>query len=117
METIIAEIAQDVYVVLGPGHSEIVYCRAIGIGLQRRGIVYETEKTMPVTYMDSQVGTCRLDLVIGGLVVELKCVSAMTNMHKTQLRRYLNLLGLLRGMLVNFGPNGLDMVYVEKECV
>jgi len=33
------------------------------------------------------------------------------------LRRYLNLLGLLRGMLVNFGPNGLDMVYVEKECV
>jgi GxxExxY protein len=113
MELAIQEIAQDVLDALGLGHSETLYGRAIGIGLQRRGIHYETEKTVAVSYLGSQVGTCRLDLVVGDLIVELKCVASLNTAHRTQLKRYLALLELRRGLLVNFSPMGLEIAFVE----
>lgn len=113
MEQAIQEIAQNVYDVLGIGHSEIVYSRAIGVGLQRRAIAYETEKIVAVSYLGSQVGTCRLDLVVDDVVVELKCAANLNAQHRVQIRRYLKILNLRRGVLINFGPNGLEIAFVD----
>lgn len=110
--SIIIRIAKDVFASIGPGHSEALYCRAIGVGLQKEGITYEYEKTVPVNYMDVQVGTCRLDIVVDGFVLEMKSVNILTPLHTTQLKRYLNILNLQRGMLVNFGPTGVDVMLV-----
>ena len=112
MCSIIIRIAKDVFTSLGAGHSEALYCRAIGVGLQKEGILYEYEKTVPVVYMGVQVGTCRLDMVIDGFVVEMKSVNTITPLHTIQLRRYLCLLNLSRGMLVNFGPTGVEVMLV-----
>jgi len=117
MEKKITTIARDVFYKLGPGHSETVYGRAIGVGLQKNGILYECEKTMPVTYLDVQVGTCRLDLVVDGIVVELKCVASVTAAHRLQLKRYLANLDLKRGMLVNFGPANVQVEVLVHEQV
>lgn len=115
MEITIQEIAQSVLDVLGFGHSETVYSRAIGVGLQRKGISYETEKTVAVSYLGSQVGTCRLDLVVGDLIVELKCVGSLNSSHRSQLKRYVGLLNLRRGILINFSPNGLEIAFVDGD--
>lgn len=115
MEIMIQEIAQNVLDVLGIGHSEAVYSRAIAVGLQRKGISYETEKTVAVSYLGSQVGTCRLDLVVGDLIIELKSVLSLNCGHRNQLKRYVGLLNLRRGILINFSLNGLEIAFVDGD--
>ena len=48
----ICQIAQDVYRVLGSGHPEIVYDRAMQVGLRLEGIKYESQKVIELKYRD-----------------------------------------------------------------
>lgn len=89
---------------LGEAHSESCYHKALEVELRKRGIDYESEVQVPINYRNHCVGTVRPDLIISHqLVVELKAVPQLLPNHRQQLAKYMRLLGLQRGIVVNFG--------------
>ena len=88
---------------LGPGMSEGVYSRACRIELDRRGISFEAEKSVPVTYRGRLLCHQRIDLFVDGqLVVEVKSVEQIHPVHVAQVVSYLRLTRTRIGLVVNF---------------
>ncbi|MBC8506144.1 MAG: GxxExxY protein [Anaerolineales bacterium] len=99
----------DVHNNLGPGLSEDIYERATIIELKKREIPYEHQKVINVVYKGQQIGTYRLDLVIDKkIVLELKAVSTLNDLHKQQLKTYLKASNLRLGILINFGSKSVE---------
>ena len=94
----------EVHNTLGPGFVESVYEEALAYELELRGIPFERQKVVTVRYKERVVGTHRLDLVVDGKVLlELKAVSALTDVFKQQMLSYLKATRLKLGILINFG--------------
>lgn len=94
----------EVHNTLGPGFVESVYEEALAYELELRGITFERQKTVKVTYKGRVIGIHRLDLVVDGkIVLELKAVSELTDVFKQQLLSYLRAASLRLGILINFG--------------
>ncbi len=88
---------------LGPGFAESIYEQALRIELSKRGIPFESQKPIQVRYDDQVVGNHVLDLLVAGeLVVELKAVSGLEDVHCAQVRSYLRATGAKVGLLMNF---------------
>ena len=88
---------------LGPGFLESIYKRAMHIELNARGISYEVEKAITVEYRGIKIEGQRCDLIVEGvIVVELKAVSRLDDVHRAQLTSYLRTTGLRGGLLINF---------------
>jgi GxxExxY protein len=107
----IKSIAKDVYRVLGSGFSEEVYDRAMQVGLRLAKLKYENQKVVELTYKDHYVGEGYPDLIVrlgrDKIVVELKAVSGQLGAsEEQQLRNYLRILKIKRGLLVNFQQPG-----------
>ena|SRR5829696_7973660 len=95
--------AQMVHRVLGPGFPERIYQRAMCLELTERGLTFESEKRVVVPYKGRTVGTHRLDLVIaGGVIVELKVIPRVLEVHRRQVLSYLKATGLRLGYVLNF---------------
>jgi len=100
-QTIGAAIA--VHKVLGPGYFESIYKKAMHVELTVQGIAYESEKAVVVKYRDVEISGHRIDLVVRGLiVVELKAVKRLEDVHRAQVISYLKTTGLNGGLLLNF---------------
>ena len=100
----VEEAADAVYTALGEGHSESVYEATMGVELRFRDILYEVEKNVEIIYRGVPVGMSRLDLYVDQqLVVELKAVSSISKGHASQVQAYMRTLGVLSGLVVNFG--------------
>ena len=113
---VIKEIAENVYMELGSGHSESVYARALCIGLQKQAISLEAEKVFPLTYLNEYIGFCRPDIIVEKtIVIEVKCLSQIGLTQRHQLLRYLRLPILRKGILINFGPHQVDFFYSHEE--
>lgn len=94
----------EVHNTLGPGFVESVYEEALAYELELHGIPLERQKTITVLYKGRVVGTHRLDLVVDGkIVLELKAISALSDVFKQQMLSYLKATGLKLGILINFG--------------
>ena len=88
---------------LGPGFVEAVYQKAMCIALTNRSIKYETQKAVTVFFEGCEAGIHRLDMVIENeIVVELKAVKCLNEVHEKQLRSYLKASNLKVGLLLNF---------------
>ena len=95
--------AVDVHKALGAGFVEPIYQKAMEVALQHRGIPYERQKEVEVFFEDVSVGLQRLDLVVDvRIILELKAVKALEDIHFAQLRSYLRATGLRVGLLLNF---------------
>ena len=96
--------AIEVHKELGPGLLESAYQRALAHELGLRKIPFEPQKLCPVQYKDLIIdGACRLDFPISGLVVvELKTVDALLEVHDAQVLTYLKFTGCHIGLLLNF---------------
>lgn len=71
--------------------------------MRHRQIPYEEQKEIFIFFEQENVGFHRLDLVVGGdIVVELKAVKALEDIHYAQLKSYLKATGLRMGLLLNF---------------
>jgi GxxExxY protein len=106
-ETIGAAIA--VHRVLGPGFMEAIYRKAMCIELQSRGIAFETERPITVKYRSVDLPGQRIDLIVGNaIVVELKAVVRLDEVHRAQLISYLKSMGLRGGLLINFRVDRLQ---------
>lgn len=100
----IMEIAFEVHNGLGPGFTEDIYERAFILELTARNIPFAQQKPVEVYYKDQLMGIYRLDLVIDEkVIVELKAITALADIHKQQLLSYLKATGLRLGILINFG--------------
>ena len=103
MEQIIGDIAHDIWNKLGPGYSESVYHSAFEVGLRSLGIYYETERIIPVFYSGQNVGHVRADLIVNNsIVLELKSVGKLSDVHRIQIKNYIKLLNIEVGFLINF---------------
>ncbi len=106
-EAALREIAEDVYKDLGSGHDEKVYHRAMEVDLRMRGIEYDSERVLELRYKEHYVGENYADLVVGSgsdtIVVELKAATCkMGAPEEQQLRKYMRILGMEKGLLINF---------------
>jgi len=93
----------EVHRQLGPGFLEGVYHRAVALELHKRKISHESRKHIPVSYKGHQLADQYLDLVVEQcVVVEIKAVAQLEEIHGSQLVSYLRASGLRAGLLVNF---------------
>ena len=89
---------------LGPGLLESAYEECLCRELSIRGLTFERQKPLAVSYKGVKLDCgYRLDVVVGGLVIlELKAVDQVEPIHEAQLLTYLKLSGLKLGILINF---------------
>jgi GxxExxY protein len=95
--------AMEVHTRLGPGLAERLYEDALLYELSRAGLAVRRQVVVRVPYKDIVLSELRLDLVVGGgVVVELKCVEHVSDLHLAQLLGYLRAGGMPVGLLINF---------------
>lgn len=110
--------AYKVYNTLGFGFLESVYKKAMVIEIQKNGLTVEDEKALKVYYDDQVVGEFYADLFVEQeIVIELKSVQTLVKDHEVQLVNYLNALEKEIGLLVNFGPKGVEVKRKYREPV
>ena len=109
MVTRVVDCAYTVHRELGPGFREKIYKRAFCLELQSRGLAFECEKRIEVNYKQWQIPGQQVDLIVAGIVlVEIKAVPKLTELHRCQVRSYLKTLGLQIGLLVNFNTELIE---------
>jgi GxxExxY protein len=114
----IIEAAIAVHRELGPGFLESIYESAMKTALRHRGIVYEAQKEVTVLFEGEEAGVHRLDLMVeNAVVVELKAVKALEDIHFAQVRSYLKATGLHVGLLMNFNAPRLVVKRVVLDYI
>jgi len=107
---IIIGAAYAVYNQLGFGFLESVYKKAMIIELAKNNLKVEKERPLKVYYDGQVIGDFYVDLFVEDeIVVELKSVQNLAKEHEVQLVNYLNGLRKEIGLLINFGPSGVDV--------
>jgi GxxExxY protein len=102
--------AIEVHKALGSGFLESIYEASLIVELHRGGLRVEQQKPLPVYYREVLVGEHRLDLLVENLiVVELKAISALEDIHFSIVRSYLKAAGLEHGLLPNFATMPLTV--------
>jgi GxxExxY protein len=113
VEQISAEIigaALAVHKELGPGFLESIYHAAMRVSLTHRSIPFESQFPVDVHFEGDVVGRARIDLVVANQVVlELKAVESLRDVHFVQLKSYLRATGLHIGLLFNFNASTLTI--------
>ncbi len=96
--------AIEVHRALGPGLLENAYKECLEYELKESGLVVEKEKAIPIIYGDVQLDCgYRIDLLVENkIVLELKSVEALTDVHLAQVLTYLKLGDFELGLLMNF---------------
>src|SRR5205085_7050678 len=95
--------AIEVHRLLGPGYLESVYEEALCVELGLCNIPFTRQYPIAVSYKGCMVGEGRLDVLVDEkLIVELKAVDAIINVHYAQVISYLRTTGLELGLLINF---------------
>jgi GxxExxY protein len=95
---------------LGPGFLESIYEEALAVEFALSGIQFVQQYPVPLFYRDHQIGEHRLDfLVEGKIVVELKAVSRLEDIHFAIGRSYLKATSLEDGLLFNFATTPLTI--------
>ena len=100
----------DVYNELGPGLLESVYEEAMVFELKKRGLSIQRQLEVPILYKGERLSTdLRLDLLVeDAVIVELKSVSELQDVHYKQLLTYLKLTKKKLGILVNFNTDDIQ---------
>lgn len=109
--------AMRVHTELGPGLLESIYEASLEMELQSVGLTVKRQVDVPVVYKGNDLGFgFRADMIVNGIIViELKSVESLLQIHKAQLITYLKILNLPVGLLINFNTTHLrDGI---KRCV
>jgi GxxExxY protein len=108
--------AMKVHGTLGNGFQEVIYQRCLAIEMEKRGLKFAREMEMPIYYEGINVGTRRVDFLVADLImVELKAVSKLDEVHFAQCLNYLEAYKLETGLLLNFGAKSLEVRRVTNE--
>lgn len=110
--------AITVHRILGPGLLEAAYEKALVFELQERGFKVECQVDVPLIYKGQDLGTgFKADIIVNDcLLLELKAVDKLTDVHVAQVITYLKLLKIKRGFLLNFNQklmkNGIKRISI-----
>lgn len=110
--------AMEVHKHLGNGFQEVIYQKALAYEMELQGITYSREFEMPVNYKDLQVGTRRVDILVAEeIMVEIKAVIQLEDVHLAQAMNYCEAYHLPIGLLINFGSKSLDFKRVHNNKI
>jgi GxxExxY protein len=100
----IVDAAMKVHTALGPGLLESVYEKCLKHELTKRGFKVESQLWVPVLYDGIEIeGGYKIDLLVEAkVIVELRVVEQLLDIHKAQLLSYLKLANKPVGLLINF---------------
>jgi len=108
--------AMKVHSTLGNGFQEVIYQRCLGIELGKQGLLFAREVEMKIYYEGIEVGTRRADfLVEDNIMVELKAIAKLEDVHLAQTLNYLEAYKLDTGLLINFGSKSLEFKRITNE--
>lgn len=99
----------EVHKILGAGLAEIVYHKALEEEFRIRDIKFKSEFIIPVFYKDKNL-ECdfKCDFLVEDLIVlEIKAVNQIIDIHKSQVLNYMNLLKVPKGILINFNVKNI----------
>lgn len=101
--------AYQVHTALGPGLLESAYKEYLAYALTKSGLFMEKEKAMPLVYEEIRLEVgYRIDLLVNQqIVLELKSVEALTEVHLAQILTYMRLGNYKLGLLLNFNVASL----------
>lgn len=106
----IINCAYKVHNFMGTGFQEVIYQRALKIEFEELGLSFEREKEMMIFYKELEIGERRVDfLVDGDIMVELKALSKLEDVHIAQLMNYIEAYKVRIGLLINFGAKKLGV--------
>jgi len=98
-----------VHSILGTGFQEIIYQKALAIEMQKQNLSFGREIEMIIFYDGIDIGKRRVDFFVGEkIMVELKAVSVLADLHLAQAMNYLEAYSLPVGLLINFGSKSLE---------
>lgn len=100
----------EVHKFLGNGFQELIYQRALAYEMSKAGLEFAREIEQDIYYkdLDQPIGTRRADFVVEGKVlVELKAIIHLEDVHLAQALNYLKAYKLEVGLLINFGSKSL----------
>ncbi|WP_111668819.1 GxxExxY protein [Algoriphagus litoralis] len=105
-----------VYNTLGPGLLESSYEAAMGYELTQSGLNVEHQVPMPLVYQGLKLDVgYRIDLLVEKkVIIEVKSVEHLLNVHHLQIMTYLRLSGIKVGLLVNFNTDELTENIIRK---
>jgi GxxExxY protein len=95
--------AIEVHRELGPGFRERIYHTALAIELDSMKLRFEMEKPITVAYKQLAIPGQKIDLIVeDAVIVEIKSVRRLREIHEAQLQSYLRTMRLHAGLLLNF---------------
>lgn len=98
-----------VHSTLGNGFQEVIYQRALEIEMGLEGLGFVREMEMPIFYRTEQIGARRVDFFVEGeIMVELKAIAQLENVHLAQAINYLEAYNIQTGLLINFGSLSME---------
>ena len=107
--------AMKVHRTVGNGFQEVIYQRCLAIELGNQGLNFIREQEMPIFYEDIEVGMRRVDFFVEDVVlVELKALTAIEDVHIAQAVNYLEAFRLDVGLLINFCAKSLEFKRLFK---
>jgi GxxExxY protein len=96
--------AIEVHKQLGPGLLESAYEECLYYELINKGLVVKKQLALPLVYKEIKLDTgYRIDLLVENkVIIEIKSVDAIADIHKAQLMTYMKLANIKLGLLINF---------------
>ena len=106
----------DVYNELGPVLLESIYEAALAYELIQKGLNVKTQVGLPVKYKDTQLDIgYRIDILVEDkVIIELKSIETILNVHHKQVLTYLKLTKIKLGLLVNFNTDDISKSIYRK---
>ena len=102
--------AMKVHSTLGNGFQEVIYQRALAIEMEKQGVCFQRELEMPLFYDKQEIGSRRVDFLVEEvLMVELKALTKIEDVHIAQGLNYLVAYKVDKGLLLNFGSQSLEI--------
>lgn len=112
--------AFEVHKFLGNGFQEVIYQRALAYELQQAGLTFAREIEQDIFYKDlvKPIGTRRADFVVENkIIVELKAVILLEDVHLAQALNYLRAYRMEVGLLINFGSKSMTFKRLTNKAM
>ena len=106
----------SVYNELGPGLLEKVYEKVLALELKNNGLSVKTQVPIPITFKRIFIDSSFIaDIIVEEkVIIEIKSIPEIINVHHKQLLTYLKLTKLKLGILVNFNTDYIDKSIIRK---
>lgn len=106
----IIKLAIKAHKALGPGFVEKIYQRALYLEFKRNKLDFEREKQIYIYYNKANLGYEKVDFIVEDkVIVELKAVEKINEIHIAQMISYLKASGCKIGLILNFANRKLEI--------